>query len=429
MSIRYIWGVYSIGSSTTYSTTYSTATSVSYSGSFASSVSYNPILVGFTSSSYLSGTGLYFVVSSSSWSSANVVRMDIGDDEDYKTMSASSYPYAVAARYDDQGYATSFSNYCYSGSGTWRIDYVSSSSVTLSLSSGGSFRRYYRTSSTSQYPMSLRSYVSSSSSSTYPSYGTSGSYYYVAETQDVIDPDGLTIPDLIYEGDTITITIDPSADAEANAYGTISYVYQYTLDGYTWQTLTTTSATSTTFEVPVGAESIRFRVYARDSLGFTSSTYVYSNVVYVSIVGGLTISDEDRDLGEVNSNIPFTVSSEYVSKAHVVIACSTVSMKMDVDMDVQYYVNVLDLLSGSSNTVTITASATINNEEVTETRTYTYSKTAVSFPDSAELEGYAVEGRTSYPLMIAEGIKVGDSTLDQVLDSINARILALEKAS
>lgn len=429
MSIRYIWGIYSISTSTSYSTTYTTTTSRSISGSYSSSATYNPIIAGFRSSSYFNESTTYFSISSSSWSNASYARIDVGDDETSKTLSASTYPYAFVATYGQVDNTLVLSEYYYSSSGTWRLTYNSSSSVTLTLSSGGSFRRYYRTSTTTQYPNTLQSYVSSSSSSTYPSYGVSGSYYYVAESQDVIDPDGLTIPDQILEGDTITITIDPSDDAEANAYGTISYVYEYTLDGSTWQTLTTTSATSTTFEVPIGAEFIQFRVRAGDSLGFTSSDYVYSDVVYVSVAGGLTISDEDRDLGEVNSNIPFTVSSEYVSKAHVVIACSTVSVEIDVDMDVQYYVNVLDLLSGSSNTVTITASATINDSEVTETRTYTYSKTAVSFPDSAELEGYTVEGKTSYPLMVAEGIKVGDSTLDKVLDSINARILALKKAS
>lgn len=80
-------------------------------------------------------------------------------------------------------------------------------------------------------------------------------------------------------GQSATIQVTP----RSNSYGTISYLYQYSIDdGSTWTTIATSSATSYSFTVPTGAASIKVRVRAQDNLGFTSADYVTSSAYTVT---------------------------------------------------------------------------------------------------------------------------------------------------
>lgn len=118
---------------------------------------------------------------------------------------------------------------------------------------------------------------SNASSGYYPSNDEDGGYYYVRQGSDEVDPTAVTVPDDIDDGTTITISLTPNTGKTFG--GTISYTYQYRYDGGSWQTLSTTTATSTTLSVPKDQYStLEVRVRAQDDMGFTSNTWVSSGV-------------------------------------------------------------------------------------------------------------------------------------------------------
>ena len=118
---------------------------------------------------------------------------------------------------------------------------------------------------------------SNASSGAYPSNDESGGYYYVRQGSDKVDPTAVTVPDDIDDGTTIQISLTPNTGKTFG--GTISYTYQYRYDGGSWQTLSTTTATTVSLAVPKGQYStLEVRVRAQDDMGFTSNTWVTSGV-------------------------------------------------------------------------------------------------------------------------------------------------------
>lgn len=143
---------------------------------------------------------------------------------------------------------------------------------------GGS-RRYSSEQYTDYYTIYLQgSYIdqrSNASSGAYPSNDESGGYYYVRQGSDEVDPTAVTVPDDIDDGTTITISLTPNTGKTFG--GTISYTYQYRYNGGSWQTLSTTTATTVSLAVPKGQYStLEVRVRAQDDMGFTSNTWVSS---------------------------------------------------------------------------------------------------------------------------------------------------------
>lgn len=116
---------------------------------------------------------------------------------------------------------------------------------------------------------------SNASSYYYPYDDEYGGYYYVRQGSDEVDPTAVTVPDDIDDGTTIQISITPNTGKTFG--GTISYTYQYRYDGGSWQTLSTTTATTVSLAVPKGQYStLEVRVRAQDDMGFTSNTWVSS---------------------------------------------------------------------------------------------------------------------------------------------------------
>ena len=125
----------------------------------------------------------------------------------------------------------------------------------------------------------LQSYVSSSVDGQYPQDGLSGNVWYTEQGSDNIDASAVSIPSTIMGGTQITITVTPGT---GKVYaGTVSYIYQVKLGSGSWTTIATTTATTRTYTVPYGTESIQVRVQAKDDIGFTSSDYVTSSAVTV----------------------------------------------------------------------------------------------------------------------------------------------------
>lgn len=313
----------------------------------------------------------------------------------------------------------------------WAFNAPLSDSYNLNLKCYGSktsefYGFYVYEMETTESPAKFQNWVSDARASAYPNYGVSGSYYYIAETQDNIDPTKVTIPDFISFGDTITITVTPSEDAVASSYGSISYRYEYsTNNGGSWQLINTTTSTTQQFTVPEDATRLKVRVRSSDNIGYTSADYVESELVAVTPRGDLGISGEDSDLGVVKSGFTFMVTSETVSEADVTIATAGHEWSFKAAIGTSYNVDIFDLVTGT-NSITITASAQVVNGTISATRTHQYTKLEQTF-DPGDTVLISNEGVPFYSLQVAEGIKCSDGKmLDVELGDILSRLKAIE---
>lgn len=120
--------------------------------------------------------------------------------------------------------------------------------------------------------------VSAAKNGKYPNNNYSGSYWYVYEGADSIDP-AVSIPESVMGGDTIQITLTPS---EGKVYGgNVSYLYESKLDEGEWTAIATTAETTQSLLVPKGTNTVQVRVRAQDDMGFVSEDYVLSAAVSV----------------------------------------------------------------------------------------------------------------------------------------------------
>lgn len=127
---------------------------------------------------------------------------------------------------------------------------------------------------------SFLAYISSSNSSAYPSNDYTGSYWYVKQGSDSIDAASVELPAEPEGGQSVQVTVTPGSGKKYG--GTVTYIYQYKLDGGSWNTLTTTTSTMAQLAIPRGTETVQVRVQAKDDIGFTSSDYTTSEVYEVS---------------------------------------------------------------------------------------------------------------------------------------------------
>lgn len=169
-----------------------------------------------------------------------------------------------------------------SSSHYWK--YRKSTEIIPSLNSSGTDETYcWRRTASLKYSQgsTLRGTVSSANSGAYPSDGSSGSNWYVYQGSDSIDPAAVRIPASIQGGASIDITVTPSTGKKYG--GTVSYTYQYRLNGGAWQALSgPTTETTQQLTVPKGTASVQVQVRAQDNLGFTSSTWAASASVEVT---------------------------------------------------------------------------------------------------------------------------------------------------
>ena len=115
----------------------------------------------------------------------------------------------------------------------------------------------------------------------YPNDGPSGGYWYDSLLVHAADPSNVAIPQSITGGETIQIVVTENTNSNLHKYGTISYDYQYRLNGGSWQTLTRSTDTTESLEIPAGTTSVQVRVRVRDNLGFISEDWVASETVEV----------------------------------------------------------------------------------------------------------------------------------------------------
>lgn len=206
--------------------------------------------------------------------------------------SASTYPYFIS-RPPESGYPNANIRIAYT-SGNWCIIQDSSGRKSIGFvdTSGTNTANNYDLKSI-QYTSST-STVSSSGSSTYPNgeYSTSQKAYFSYLGSDSIDA-ASTSSSSLKAGQSCNIVVSPGTNTYS---GTISYLYQYSVNGGTWTTIATTSSTTQSFTVPSNATSIQFRTRAQDNWGFTSSTYVTSP--------SYTVTSDTSTLPPVEEDVP-----------------------------------------------------------------------------------------------------------------------------
>lgn len=160
------------------------------------------------------------------------------------------------------------------------VEYNDSTSLRVVVSDDARNLRHYTTQRAADYDDPQGS-VSSARSGAYPTDGWLSPYWYEYQGSDNIDPASVTIPASIQGGTSIDITVTPSTGKKYG--GTVSYTYQYRLNGGAWQALSgPTTATTQQLTVPKGTASVQVQVRAQDNLGFTSSTWVASASVEVT---------------------------------------------------------------------------------------------------------------------------------------------------
>lgn len=99
---------------------------------------------------------------------------------------------------------------------------------------------------------------------------------------DSIDPSAVTYSKQdLYPGEPVTISVTPVTPTYG---GTVSYLYQYSIDGgSTWKNIgSKTTNTSVSITIPEGALQFQSRVTASDGWGFTSTTPVLGPSLGVS---------------------------------------------------------------------------------------------------------------------------------------------------
>ena len=246
MSTRYVWGKYSVN------TTYKETT--------ASTDSVRVYSAPYVSNNYTNSDGTY------TFNGINTTQME--EDTQYNT---GTFPYCMSGRSSNFLYLDNNSRICFwlYSEGVLRLRRLDNTFVYFTM----------KQKTPEQSKGTLQGYASSATDGAYPADGVSGNSWYTKQGSDNIDASAVSIPSTIMGGTQITITVTPGT---GKVYaGTVSYIYQVKLGSGSWQTIATTTATTRTYTVPYGTESIQVRVQAKDDIGFTSSDYVTSSAVTV----------------------------------------------------------------------------------------------------------------------------------------------------
>ena len=140
--------------------------------------------------------------------------------------------------------------------------------------------------------------VSSANSRAYPSNGAIDSYWYVTKGSDNITPSAVSIPSIIYGGETILITVSPR---NGTFGGTKSYLYEVTTNGgSSWTAVGVSTAATSQYFVPIGTQTISARVRVQDNYGFTDTDYVETSQV--------TVISNDAPTAPSSITVPETIN-------------------------------------------------------------------------------------------------------------------------
>lgn len=282
---RHVWGKYTRQVETGYRTRYRDNADTTARGRYT-------VTLGEDVTSFQMGSGYTFSTTRGTYSRTGV-----------RTYTWSLYDNVGSGYLDLVGDALVYS-------GGWQCSFSGSDNQLTSIYNYGytlHTAESYRESYSYYVRGSLIGYVSSTNSGAYPSNDYTGSYWYVKQGSDNIDPVSVSIPEEVFGGETTTITVSPSTSKQYS--GTVSYIYQYRFNGGDWNGLTTSTSTSATLAVPIGMNTVQVRVQAKDDLGFTSATWVESNTV--EVINGdppfiqWGFEDNPHDMGQITEPFEF----------------------------------------------------------------------------------------------------------------------------
>ena len=245
MSIRYVWGRYNIAIINQLTRGESWGTEISGRGAY-----------GYVASNYTYRGGKFYPSNLVSASGKN----------------AYTYPYFFKDSNAEENGASSFYSSANrpSSNAYWeRYDVTNEYSIQDPSVGALELFRFYM--SDSQGQGSKINDISTSVSGQYPTNGISGSYWYVYQGSDNIDP-SISYDNKQTLTKEVTISLTPSASIQYG--GTITYDYQVNIDGTNWVDIGSTTATSMNYTISATATQFQARVRARDNMGFTSTTWV-----------------------------------------------------------------------------------------------------------------------------------------------------------
>lgn len=215
--------------------------------------------------------------------------------QDYTLSSSSSYAVKGGGEYSSTVSVSTTYRYCISNG------YISYSSDSDSYSGSIGTACAFNTMSANATGSGTESYITSRNSDEYPTNGADGAYWYKKEGSDEIDPILLTVTDngdgKFKPDETVTYKVTESTASTLRSYGSIEYVYYYSVDGgATWTTFSTLSTIVNTVTIPSDAITFLAGVKIKDNLGFEGDIITATDIALTLNMPPI-ISDMDRDLG------------------------------------------------------------------------------------------------------------------------------------
>lgn len=214
---------------------------------------------------------------------------------------------------------------------------------------------------------------------------------------DIPDPPTLTVPQMVMQGQSATISWSAIEGAD-------SYTLQRKSSADADWTQVYSGADLSYTETVGTWTSLQYRVQA--VFDGTPGGWATSDPIQIASASALVISGQDGDLGTLVNDVPYSISSDQTSP--------TIDVTVEVNggeyasfqatSGQTYKVGVLDLPTGTGSIV-ITASTTVSESPVTVTRTWTYIKTAQTFPNAGGVAQLTKEGAVIWPKTLDEAVR------------------------
>lgn len=221
-----------------------------------------------------------------------------------------------------------------------------------------------------------------------------------------------TVPSQVMSGQSI-----PISWSQVQAANT--YVLERKVDSGEWTQVYKGSDTSFTDSTGTWS-TVQYRVKAGADEVYGS--YKESEVIPVISASALVISGTDGDLGTLNKDVPYTVSSDTGNPITLErYVNGNLVTKITVQSGFAYSVPVLELPTGTGTIKLVCSVNTSSGGPVTATRIWGYTKAVVNFPTEGAPSVITKEGKIAFPISLAECIKVPvnfGGSLDKALELI-----------
>ena len=224
-------------------------------------------------------------------------------------------------------------------------------------------------------------------------------------------------PILSMQGQTVTL----NWQSVGNATG---YILERSTDGGS-QYSQVYSGPNTTFTETVGTwTQLKYRVQATNSDG--SGPYLVGEDITVVSSASLIISGQDGNLGTIDSDIHYTVSSNTGNQITLTRLVNNVQVYTgQISSGFTYDIPIVELPTGEG-TIVINASVQTAGGLVSQSRTWTYTKTAMTFSAVGGISELDQNNQAVWPKTVMEAIRTYQfmgGTLDKTLMKLSTAVL------